>query len=363
MKNLPHYIYVDTTVVGAAKQIATFFHRGIFSTDKVVVLIKKNRLFKIKNIMAVFRQHNIRYRLVINKDIDTLEKGIVFYPFNTQPSSCRVVANRHLKHIFITHGESNKSTSVKPMTRIYDYIVTAGQAGIDRYLTHHIFTPYDIEQGRLITMGDTFIGSTGLSADGKKCIFYAPTWEGSIDQENYSSLTHWQAIARRLIQHANQQHINTIVIKPHPNTGHRLRIYRQHIFNLAKNIKENGFDVWFYQSNMVMPFWQKWKYQQHHIQLSGCLKDFQAALAICDISAMETQLLNENIPYEIYCDDSFVKNTIEHKEDYQLVFNDNNIKLFTLKDFKQHQKYVLDSQVKNIAMQKRIDFLLSFVKD
>ncbi|MDP4360951.1 hypothetical protein QR510_30430, partial [Escherichia coli] len=74
---------------------------------------------------------------------------IVFYLFNAQ-SNCRIVANRNLIHVFVTHGESHKLASVKPIIRIYDYVVTSGDVGIDRYLKSGIFTPFDIRNGKVI---------------------------------------------------------------------------------------------------------------------------------------------------------------------------------------------------------------------
>lgn len=42
-------------------------------------------------------------------------------------------------------------------------IVTSGNVGIDRFLKSGIFSPYDVQSGRIITLGDTFLGSNEFS--------------------------------------------------------------------------------------------------------------------------------------------------------------------------------------------------------
>lgn len=140
MKNLPYFIYLDSKIVGSALQICTFFENGVFDKNNTTILIKKYKHKSNKMIGNIFKNKVFNYRFVNENDLDNLESGVIFYPFNAQ-SNCRAVANRNLTHIFITHGESNKVSSIKPIIRIYDYVITAGQAGIDRYLTNNIFSP------------------------------------------------------------------------------------------------------------------------------------------------------------------------------------------------------------------------------
>src|SRR5690606_6956186 len=121
-------------------------------------------------------------------DLDGLREQTVFYLFNAQ-SNCRLVANRRLKHIFITHGESNKISSIKPITRIYDHVVMSGRLSLSRYYRSGLFDAHDYATRRLVMMGDTFIGRTWLGSVGRTpVLFYAPTWEGGLPAEDYSSL-------------------------------------------------------------------------------------------------------------------------------------------------------------------------------
>ena len=128
----PHYLYLDSKIVGTARQICVFFENGVFSPETTVLLRYHKHLSQLK-IVRYLRQHKIKFRYIYRMaDLDKIECGTVFYPFNAA-SNTRLVANRRLKHIFVTHGESNKICSVKPIIRIYDIVCVAGQAGIDRF--------------------------------------------------------------------------------------------------------------------------------------------------------------------------------------------------------------------------------------
>ena len=299
---LPYYLYLDSKIIGTAKQTVTFFEHGIFQKENTVVLLKKYAHASNTKIRQILEQAGITCRVVNMGDIDRLESGIIFYPFNAQ-SNARTAANRKLKHIFVTHGESSKAASVKPIIRIYDHVATAGQAGIDRFLAHRIFSNHDVETGRLIKMGNTFVGSTGLASsfsDGLPCIFYAPTWEGGIESENYSSLSHTEALSCTLTTLAQQHQTAAIVIRPHPNTGHRLKIYRKHLLNLMLALSKNGLSVMVQTQNLPLSLKEKWACRRHKITYGNHISAYRALFGLCDISAMETQLLNENIPYYLY---------------------------------------------------------------
>ncbi|HFC9748100.1 TPA: hypothetical protein ACF0WE_005095, partial [Escherichia coli] len=152
-----------------------------------------------------------------NSDLVFNNGKIVFYLFNAQ-SNCRIVANRNLIHVFVTHGESHKLASVKPIIRIYDYVVTSGDVGIDRYLKSGIFTPFDIRNGKVIKLGNTFIGHNYFQFDvNSRSAVYAPTWEGGIPEENYSSINN--ETTHKIIKFCKIKKINILYIQAHPNIG------------------------------------------------------------------------------------------------------------------------------------------------
>lgn len=360
MNTLPYYIYLDSKIVGSAKQITTFFENQIFSRENTTILIKEYKHKSTKQIARIFRQFNLPYRFVLMNDIDDLDLGIVFYPFNAQ-SNCRVVANRRLLHIFITHGESNKAASIKPIIRIYDHVFTAGQAGIERFLAYGIFSQHDIDTGRIVIAGDTFIGKTGLSGQGKKCIFYAPTWESSIEQENYSSLQYWTHLVERILLKQAEYQIDTVLIRPHPNIGHRLQHYHNHILALAKTLRQNGKgNIFLYQPNLSLSWWQIWQWKRAGVQFIQDLGDFQAAFAFCDVSAMETQLLNENIPYELFYPAYQSTMAIPNLNAYHEVAKiGEEMAWLAVNDIEQYKAYLIDARFEQVASSNRIHFLLN----
>lgn len=357
----PHYLYLDSKIVGTAKQICVFFENGVFSLDTTVLLRYHRHLSQLK-IVRFFRQHKIKFRYIYRMaDLDKIESGMVFYPFNAA-SNTRLVANRRLKHIFVTHGESNKISSIKPIIRIYDIICVAGQAGIDRYLSANIFNACDVENGRVQKVGDIFVGMTGLSQTGTPVILYAPTWEGGIAvQENYSSLSYIKIVTESIIQAAQITSMSIILIKPHPNMGHRDKQYIGYLLKIIRILKEKGLMVLLYSKNLNISLWLRYQCKKT-AKIVDNLSLYCAKIAFCDISAMETQLLNENIPYYIFSAEQnkgvkcldFVHSDNPYSRYYQnakIVLGENTAELKGINqdDFVKLKEYVISSNVQKIV--------------
>lgn len=363
--SLPLFIYLDSKIIGSALQICAFFECGIFDKNNITILIKKYKHKSNKIIANIFSKENIHYRFVSADDMDKLAEGVIFYPFNAQ-SNCRAVANRKLTHIFITHGESNKVSSIKPIIRIYDYVITAGQAGIDRYLANGIFSQYDVNTGRIIPLGNTFIGKTGLASKGvgQAVIFYAPTWEGGIEQENYSSLSYTQLVAKSLVNTATIYQTNTIVIKPHPNTGHRIKAYINHIYELARQLKNEQLQVVIFRPYLKTNWIQLLKYKNLDITFVDNLAGYYAVVGFCDVSAVETQFLNENIPYYLFLSNTGNKSLVKNIS-YQSTHVINLANSYTLQDipllsfYQTLKNYAISQEISGLPTNEHIDFLLN----
>lgn len=366
MHGYQQFLYLDSKIIGTAKQIIVFFDNGIFQRENTVVLVKKYKHKSAEQMAEILKKSQISFYFINAAEIDALNSGVVFYPFNAQ-SNCRVAANRKLTHVFITHGESNKAASVKPIIRIYDYIVTAGQAGIDRFLMHKIFTPYDVKEGRLITMGDTFVGSTGLSETGEPCIFYAPTWEGGIELENYSSLENVDLVAKTIVQLSHEYQTKNIVIRPHPNTGHRLKTYWQNLLLLMQKLSINGLQIKVFATNFSANFWQKWKLKCQGVEIIRNLSSYQAKFGLCDISAMETQFLNEDIPYYLYWNKAKQPKALMNSDIYQATsfLQDKQIFIELCDEQKYQNKfkhYLIDESVSSMPVAQKINHLLKQIQ-
>ena len=73
-------------------------------------------------------------------------------------------------------------------------------------------------------MGNTFIGQNNFFySPSSKNLLYAPTWEGGIPEENYSSIG--DLALNNLIEISVNNNIKNIYIQAHPNLGHRDKKY------------------------------------------------------------------------------------------------------------------------------------------
>ncbi len=124
-----------------------------------------------------------------------------------------------LAHIFLAHGDSDKSVSVSNQVKGFDYTFVAGPAGIERYAAEVLF--FDAERHLRV------VGRPQLPArvvrDQARVVLYAPTWEGSQETNAYSSvISHGEAIVRSLLAAGY-----TVLYRPHPRLGVSDRRYRE----------------------------------------------------------------------------------------------------------------------------------------
>jgi len=121
-----------------------------------------------------------------------------------------------IKHVFLNHGDSDKSTSANPVARVYDELWVAGPTAIERYEAAGI----DIAPERFAVIGRPQVDGVivGPRERGPTVgVLYAPTWEGYYEESNYSSLEVMGAemVRRLLADHPECR----IIFKPHPGSG------------------------------------------------------------------------------------------------------------------------------------------------
>lgn len=297
-----YYIYIDTKIIGAVEQLAGYFQTQVFNSNDCIEVICKYYKEIETAFPKYFTSNEIPFRFLKKQsDYNLIEGKTVFYLFNAQ-SNCRLVANRNLVHIFVTHGESHKLSSIKPIIRIYDYIITSGKVGIDRYLKSGIFSPYDVESGRIITLGNTFLGSNDFSYDsGSDAIVYAPTWEGGVPSENYCSIS--DSTSEKIIVFCQKNSIKKVYIQPHPNLGHRDASYKEGLNLLVKKLKDNKLKVSLhFKNSKVKSFIRRLALTKLEYP-NGWGK---VRFSITDISAMEMQFVNKCIPCLVLVKKEFV---------------------------------------------------------
>lgn len=344
-----YYIYIDTKIKGTIEQLIDYFQADVFNANACVCIYFKYYKEIEKYIVKAFAQKKILFKFIKkNSDLVLIPNKVVFYLFNAQ-SNCKLVARRDLTHIFVTHGESHKLASIKPIIRIYDFVISSGQVGIERYLKAGIFNQQDIEfSNKVIPMGNTFIGQHHYiyqkTAD---AYLYAPTWEGGVPNENYSSLG--LGIQSALITCLQQNSIRTLYLQPHPNLGHRDQSYRHRLLALIADLKKSKIqvkivksritltDYWYFKGCELIP-----KYQM----------DMHIAGAIVDISAMEMQLIHSHIPTDVIYSIDALNNLIIPKKISALYSADYAVSA--------PQSVVLDVQRRLKMIEQQYDYLISY---
>ena len=143
---------------------------------------------------------------------------VALYPANTA-KNLHMLRVPGVGHVFIGHGDSDKTASFNPYTKVYDEVWVAGKAGRDRYLRAQVGVRDEdiVEVGRPQLTGIRTAGDG--PADPVFTVLYAPTWEGWLAEECQTSLTAMgPKIIKALLAHEPRLRV---VYKPHPLTGTR----------------------------------------------------------------------------------------------------------------------------------------------
>lgn len=354
-----YYIYIDTKIHGTIDQLINYFQTNIFTSKACINVICKSYKEIDKYIHIQFRKNNIPYQTFKKFSEIILEKDkTIFYLFNAQ-SNCRMVANRNLAHVFVTHGESNKVASIKPIIRIYDFVITSGQVGIDRYLRAGLFNEQDINDQRIICMGNTFVGENNYCFSKKsKALLYAPTWEGGIPSENYSSID--LLTAKFILEISNNNNIDHIYIQLHPNLGHRDQKYIKKCKELILFFKKN-------KKKVILKSSYRWNNLKlfcflNKISFENITQRCAISFAVTDVSAMEVQLIQKYIPtYVIFKKNIFITKKLNSFYD---VYDINNLDIRKLKLTDDNIKYIYSythKELENKQASERVNILTNFV--
>ncbi len=121
-----------------------------------------------------------------------------------------------LKSAFIGHGDSDKTASFNPYTKVYDEVWVAGAAGRDRYLRAQV----GVRAEQIVLVGrpqlDAISEAVPRPEGAPFTVLYAPTWEGWTDDPYASSLI---PMGREIIQTLLAAPNLRVIYKPHPLTG------------------------------------------------------------------------------------------------------------------------------------------------
>ena len=254
-------------------EIALYFAGGkgnIYQIEQwmntLSVLDKQKSIVVIVRIKEVYEwmQKNTNFVVVYCRTIADLTKA-----YEENNFKCILYVNHGFKnfqsliignalHVHINHGESDKTSTITNQSKAYDYVFIVGDAAYDKYKLNlikknmdnfiqvgrpqldHIekIAPFDMDKLRIedyreacdgdldicsgteneIGMRGEYVASKSNVAV-KKVILYAPTWEGTHDSMNFTSLDDYgMSLVKQLVEHPEYY----LVYRPHPNTGSRV---------------------------------------------------------------------------------------------------------------------------------------------
>lgn len=207
----------------------------------------------------------------------------VFY-VNNGAKNTHCVRYGELTHIFLNHGDSDKISSFNPVTKMYDRIFVAGQAGVDRYLRHVV----DVPPHRLRIVGRPQVAPVRpperpVEQVPQPVVLYAPTWSGHYADANYSSLPIATAIVRALLDREV-----TVILRHHPyslrnraNAAHLAAAHRLLATDAANSGRRHR---WGPAAAVEM-------------SLVDCFNESDAL--ICDVSSVASEYLHSEKPFAI----------------------------------------------------------------
>lgn len=293
-----YFIFINSKVTNIIDQLFPHFEKGFLDRDRVLI-VYKHHFESVKHIQRDIKKYGLQGHCIINmRDIPSVKGAIWIYTHNSMFNFAVINKNLYSTHIWIGHGDSEKIAYFKKMIRIYDYIFVVGDLSVDRFIKHKIFR--DAERYRFIRIGKAALCSvlpTTTNAK-EKAILFAPTWEGAMVEENYSTLHLHKENAKFIETISNQLNIDTIIIKLHPNTGIRdSKVVPQTIktiqalLDLDKKlifIAEKSDWVYGYVYN---EFRDKLEYRDKLYQL----QDYKLEIGVANISAMAPMIDIEEI--------------------------------------------------------------------
>ena len=305
-----NFIFIDNRFSDFFEQLESFFGKNLFDKKKTVFIVK----FYFSNYFNVLKAaERLGVKVVFYKfyrQIPKVDGKVVFYPYNGQ-SNCRMILNRNACHVFLTHGESNKKASVNRMVRLYDYIIAAGDISCQRYVESDVLNSYDIGSGKVVRVGTYLTAPCFEYAGGNNgdpCLAYLPTWEGGLDEENYSSIA-VPGTSLALARTMRALGVNKIIIKCHPNMGGRIKSYKHALSKLTEELLCQGFEVYIDPASSI--FLGKDKILKSRVKIGN--EGLRIVFGVSDVSASEFMLAAEKIPSIVFVSK---KNNIFSPKDY-----------------------------------------------
>lgn len=121
-----------------------------------------------------------------------------------------------LMSAFIGHGDSDKTASFNPATKVYDEVWVAGEAGRQRYVRARV----GVRDEDIVLVGrpqlDPIAEAAPRSPGTPFTVLYAPTWESWVEDPYATSVT---TLGPGIVQTLLATPGVRVIYKPHPLTG------------------------------------------------------------------------------------------------------------------------------------------------
>jgi hypothetical protein len=144
---------------------------------------------------------------------NTTSLRAVFYANNSMKNNVFIKAFPRVTHVQLLHGDSDKTPSFNPTTKIYDLIFVAGRMGIDRYARNGVTIPAEkfCIVGR--PQARAILDAPHGAGRGLRKVIYMPTWSGLFEDTQFSSLAQADQIIEKILASDQPTQLD---FKPHP---------------------------------------------------------------------------------------------------------------------------------------------------
>ncbi|CAM5217390.1 CDP-glycerol glycerophosphotransferase family protein [Alishewanella longhuensis] len=181
------------------------------------------------------------YFMSTMRDLELLEEAgvkTILYPANTQ-KNVQTLRFHKMQHFFINHGDSDKVVNQSKFLMAYDKLLVAGPLAEQRI--HNAGLP--TRPGQIEHVGrpqvELMLERVNQPCSKLKTLLYAPTWEGFVEEANYSSVCELGlTMLKQILQTGEYQ----VLFKPHPYTGYNkegnCQYYLEQMQALASEYKQ-----------------------------------------------------------------------------------------------------------------------------
>ncbi|MDP1370054.1 CDP-glycerol glycerophosphotransferase family protein [Acinetobacter lwoffii] len=274
--------------------------------ENTLILVRNKDLYNW--VLDFYPRWNVAYAKEYT-DIDKLlpkfkQISHMYYSSNTG-NTIHTLKYNEIIHVFLGHGDSDKSASAHKYFRVYDEVWVSGQAHIDRFKN----AGFQVNEMIFRKVGRPALRS--ILSNNKKhwlermelSFLYLPTWEGVYEESNYSSI-HFSADLLKLVRSISP--VASINAKLHPVTGSR----EIRFATLNEDLQEifSSEDVQIADTSTAIS------------TLLG-----KANIFICDISAVVSECLASDCPIFVYIPkdkDIIIAQSNMIYEDYCYTFSD-----------------------------------------